>query len=275
MKNLRDKVAAITGAASGIGQALAVNLGKEGCHLALSDIDREGLEKTMRMVEGSKIKVSSHIIDVADRNQVYGYADDVIKQHGRVDMIINNAGVAVAESLEEVTYKDFEWVMNIDFWGPVYGTKAFLPYLRRQPEGHIVNISSINGMIPFPHNGPYNSAKFALRGFNKTLIQELRGSSIHITSVHPGAVKTNITRNLRFYKHVDQNVNHTELIDGFDKLAQTTADGAARIIIMGIKQNKKRLLVGTDARIMDFMSRMFPVFTTVLTGMFTRRAISR
>ena len=275
MKNLSNKVAVITGAASGIGRALAVNLGKEGCHLALSDIDSKGLAETMQLAEGNNVKVSSHAIDVADRNQVYAYADDVVNQHGRIDIVINNAGVAVAESIEEVTYEDFEWVMNIDFWGPVYGTKAFLPYLKKQPEGHIVNISSINGMIPFPHNGPYNSAKFALRGFNKTLIQELRGSSIHVTSVHPGGVKTNIARNLRFYKHIDQNVSHTELIDGFDKLCTTTADDAARIIIRGIKKNKKRLLVGTDAKLLDFISRMLPLTTTQLTGILAGRAISR
>ncbi|MCP4681704.1 MAG: SDR family NAD(P)-dependent oxidoreductase, partial [Desulfobacterales bacterium] len=135
--------------------------------------------------------------------------------------------------------------------------------------------SSINGMVPFPNNGPYNSAKFALRGFNKTLIQELRGSSVNITSVHPGGVKTNITRNMRFYKHVDQNLKHTELIDGFDKLAQTTADRAARIIISGIKKNKKRLLVGADAKFMDFMSRMFPLLTTRITGILTKPTIGR
>ena len=275
MKDLKDKVAAITGAASGIGRALAVNLGKEGCHLALSDINEKGLKETVSLAKAGNVKVSAHVIDVADRDQVYRYADEVIKAHGRVDIVINNAGVAVAQTIEEVTYEDFEWVMNIDFWGPVYGTKAFLPYLKKQPEGHIVNISSINGMIPFPNNGPYNSAKFALRGFNKTLIQELKGSSIHITSVHPGGVKTSITKNMRFYKHVDENVKHSELVDGFDKLAKTTADGAARSIISGIKKNKKRLLVGMDAKIMDFMARMFPLFTTQLTGAFTRRAIRR
>ncbi len=275
MKNLGGKVAAVTGAGSGIGRALAVNLGKEGCHLALSDIDGKGLRETVQMVENKGVKVTSHVIDVADRNQVYRYADEVIKEHGRADIVINNAGVAVAETLEEVTYEDFEWVMNIDFWGAVYGTKAFLPFLKQQPEGHIVNISSINGMIPFPNNGPYNSAKFALRGFNKTLIQELRGTPVNITSVHPGGVKTNITKNMRFYKHCDQKLNHTELIDAFDKLARTTPDGAARIIISGIKKNKKRLLVGADARLMDFMSRMFPLLTTQVTGILTRYTLGR
>ena len=275
MKNLRDKVAAVTGAASGIGRALAVNLGKEGCHLALSDVDREGLRETSRMAGNSHVKVTSHVVDVADRGQVYRYADEVAEQHGRVDLVINNAGVAVAETLEEVTYEDFEWVMNVDFWGPVYGTKAFLPYLKKQPEGHIVNISSINGMIPFPNNGPYNSAKIALRGFNKTHIQELRGSSIHITSVHPGGVKTNITKNMRFYKQGDQKMTHTELNDAFDRISKTTPDGAARIIISGIKRKKKRLLVGADARVMDFMSRMFPVFTTEATGAIAMRILGR
>jgi len=260
VKTLKDKVAAVTGAASGIGRALAINLGKEGCSLALSDIDRDGLLRTAEMIGNKEVTVTTHVVDVANRDHVYGYADDVIKAHGQVDIIINNAGVAVGETLEDVTYEDFEWVMNIDFWGVVYGTKAFLPFLKQRPEGHIVNISSINGMIPFPNNGPYNAAKFAVRGFNKTLMQELSGTTVRIMSVHPGGIKTNIVSNMRYYKHVNEEINHKELVDRFDSLARTSADKAARIIITGIKKNKKRL---------------FPLTTTRLTGIIAHRSMKK
>ncbi len=266
MKKLKGKVAAVTGAGSGIGRALAINLAKYGCNLAISDINNDGLQETAEMLKYNGVKISTHIVDVADRKQVYNYADEVVNQHGRVDIIINNAGVAVAETIEDIEYEDFEWVFNINFWGAVYGTKAFLPYLKKQQEGNIVNISSMNGIFTFPKSSPYNASKFALRAFSETLVQELRGTPIKISSVHPGFIKTNLMNNTKYCTHDDQKKTHDEVIELFNKSAITTSDRAARIIISGIKKNKKRLIIGIDAKFLCFVSRLFPVTTTKIIG---------
>jgi len=258
MQELADKVAAITGAASGIGQMLAVNLAVKGCAVAISDIDMNGLEKTAAMVKKQNGKVSIHKVDVADRRQVVNYAADVATQHGRVDLIINNAGVSVAESIDDVSYEDFEWLMGINFWGVVYGSKAFLPYLKKQPEGHIVNISSVNGFISWPNHAPYCSSKFAVKGFTETLWQELRKTTIRVSCVHPGGIRTNIARNTRFYKSPGNQMTHEQAVKEFEKVAGTSTDKAADIIIAGILKNKRRILVGPDAYVLDFLTRLFP-----------------
>ncbi len=259
MKELSNKVAAITGAASGIGQMLAVNLAARGCEVALSDVDMDGLGKTAALVKKQNGKASIHKVDVADRSQVENYAADVVKQHGRVDMIINNAGVALAQSIEDVTYKDFQWIFGINFWGVVYGSKAFLPYLKKQPEGHIVNISSVNGFITWPNNGPYCASKFAVKGFTEGLWQEMRHTNIRVSCVHPGGIKTNIARNARFYRSPGSKMTHEQTINTFDKIAGTSSDKAAQQIITGILKNKQRILIGPDAYILDVLTRQFPV----------------
>ncbi len=259
MKDLKEKVAAITGAASGIGRSLAINLSNEGCHLAITDIDKEGLQETAGLIENRAVKVTTHLVDVASRDQVYKFADDVISEHGKVNIIINNAGAALAETLEDVTYRDFEWLLGINFWGVVYGSKAFLPFLKEQPQAHIVNISSVHGLFTNPNVGPYCTSKFAVRGFTQTLCQELKGTSVKVSCVHPGGIKTNIVRNARFYKGSKPDRGHEEVIEKFDKICFTTADKAARIIIRGMKKGKARILVGPDARVYDLMQRLFPV----------------
>ena len=270
MKNLNDKVAVITGAASGIGRALANGLSAKGCHLAISDMNREGLDETAGQISNKNVRVTTHIVDVADKDQVYQHADDVAKVHGRVNIIINNAGVALGDSLEEVEYKDFEWIVGINFWGVVYGTKAFLPYLKQAQEGHIVNISSINGIVPNPYNGPYCATKFAVRGFTECLSQELHGSSIGITVVHPGGIKTNIARNARVIHMPGPEFNPEKAIRVYEeKLFKTTAEEAARVIISGIERNKERVMIGSDAKIMDWMVRFFPVFSKNLVRRLT------
>ena len=189
MKALGHKVVALTGAASGIGQMLAVRLADHRCRLALCDINEAGLEQTKKMAESRGTSVTCHLVNVADRKQMYEFASNVAEIHGGVDMIINNAGVALAESITDVKYDDFEWLFGINFWGVVYGSKAFLPYLIKQPEGHIVNISSINGFITWPNHAPYCAAKFAVRGFTETLMQEMRNTHVHVSCVFPGGLK--------------------------------------------------------------------------------------
>lgn len=271
MKDLQNKVAAVTGAASGIGRMLAVHLAEQGCHLAISDVDEAGLQQTASMINNNGMKVTTHVIDVADREQVYAYARDVVDRHGCVHILINNAGVVVTDTVEDVCYEDFEWIMGINLWGVVYGCKAFLPHLKEQKEAHIVNISSVNGIFTNPNNGPYCTTKFAVRGFTETLCQELKKSTVRVTCVHPGGISTNIVRNARFYKAVDPDMDHSNTIDVFDRfIAHTTADKAARIIISGIRKNKHRIMVGPDAYVYDWLKRLFPVGLQRLVASFQK-----
>jgi len=269
MKNLANKTAAVTGAASGIGRMLAVNLADEGCNLAIADIDEAGLKETAALI-GARVKVSTHIVDVSKREEVVLFAEEASRHHGGVDIIINNAGVALGDFLETVPLEDFEWLMGINFWGVVHGTMAFLPHLRNRPEGHIINISSINGIIPNPNNGPYCAAKFAVKGYTETLAQEMHGTSIRVSCVHPGGIKTNIARNTRFNCAMYSLSREKAICLYEDELFRTTADEAARVIISGIKRNKRRILIGIDAKVLDLITRFFPVTAVTLSTLFTR-----
>ncbi len=257
MQNLPGKVVAITGAASGIGRSLARQLAGYGCHLALADWDEQSLEDTVNLL-GPAGKVSTHKVDVASREQVYQWANDVVQQHGHVDCIINNAGVASMNTIEDFSYEDFNWVFDIVFYGVLYGSKAFLPYLKQRPDAHIVNISSVNGFFPFPRNGPYNCAKHAVKALNQTLIQELKDTPVKVTSVHPGGIRTNIVRNARFSERDTTDDSIKQRIDAFDRMANTSPDKAASVIIKGMLKNRKRLLVGMDAHVMDILCRLMP-----------------
>jgi NADP-dependent 3-hydroxy acid dehydrogenase YdfG len=266
MKQLNNKTVALTGAASGIGRALSIALAKEGCHLALADKDSAGLEVTHREIRencdaaasAAARRVTLHTLDVANRDQVYDWADSVIKAHGQVDVVINNAGVALSGSIEEMSIEDFNWVFDIVFYGVLYGTKAFLPFLRQRPQGHVVNISSVNGFFPFPNNSPYNCAKHAVKAFNQTLIQELESSNIKVTSVHPGGIRTNIVNNSRFVGVNNNEAYRKAAKTSFQAAAKTTPEKAAQVIIKGIKRDKQRLLVGFDAYVLDWLNRLFP-----------------
>jgi NAD(P)-dependent dehydrogenase (short-subunit alcohol dehydrogenase family) len=259
MKILKDKVAAITGAASGIGRSLAINLADEGCAVAIADIDRDGLQETAQMLRNKPVQVTTHVVDVGIHDHVHQFAYDVVRQHGKANIIVNNAGVSLAASLEEVTYDDFEWLLNINLWGVIYGTKAFLPYLKKQAEGHIVNMSSVHGLFTNRGVGPYCTSKFAIRGFTQTLCQELKDTPIRVSCVYPGGIKTNIARNTRFPDYYAGKRTKEEAIRDFDKfIARTSADKAARVIIAGIRRNKKRILVGYDAHIFALLERLFP-----------------
>lgn len=257
MTEIRGKVAVITGAASGIGRATAVALAREGARVAIADVDRAGLAETAKQVASVGGEVSTYLLDVSSREAVYAFAQEIEAQFGGADIVINNAGVAQVATVEELAYEDFEWVMNIDFWGMVYGSKAFLPQLRKKGAGHIVNVSSIFGLFAVPSQAAYNSAKFAIRGFTEALRHEMRGSGIQVSCVHPGGIKTNIMRNARFLQSVQTTVRE-QAASGFDRLARTTPDEAALTILKGIRKNKPRILIGMDARILDWFIRLLP-----------------
>lgn len=270
MQSFSNKVVVITGAASGIGRALARQLSHDGAHLALSDVNMAGLEETRDMLQGSG-KVTLHTLNVADRAAWQAYADTVISDHGQVDAIINNAGVALSETVEQMSYDDMEWIVNINFWGVVYGTKTFLPLLKQRPEAAIINVSSIFGIIALPTQAAYNATKFAVRGFTESLRQELADTNIMVTTVHPGGIKTNIVRNGRMKtslaasqgaaeKSLDQQARD------FEKMARTTPDQAASTIINGTLKGKRRILIGADARAMDRTQRLFPIRYSEIFG---------
>jgi short-subunit dehydrogenase len=261
MTVLKDKVVAVTGASSGIGRALAIELAARGAHVALSDMNEEGLAETAALTRGAT-RVSVHRVDVRDRGAVERYAAEVEQAHGGADVIVNNAGIAVRASIEEMSYETFASVIDVNFWGVVHGTKAFFPLLRRRPEGHIVNISSINAMVPFAKNGPYNASKYAVLGFSETLMQELRGQSIRVTCVHPGGIRTNIARSA-------QGISKREA-DAFDRIAMTSAQGAARAIVAGVEKNRERVYVGVDAKLMAAAKRFVPGTTVHAFGAATR-----
>jgi short-subunit dehydrogenase len=260
MKHFAGRVAAITGAGSGIGRALAEDLSGRGTHLALSDIDEAGLAETAARCEGRDVKVTTAGVDVADRAAVFAWADRVVAEHGAVHLVVNNAGVGLGATVEAMSYDDLEWLMGINFWGVVHGTKAFLPHLAASGEGHIVNLSSMFGLISVPSQSGYNAAKFAVRGFTDALRMELEiaGSPVSCTTVHPGGVKTNIARNARIDPSVaalagDTGADHG---DEFERMARTTAADAAALILRAVERNRRRVLVGPDAKLVDLVSRL-------------------
>ena len=262
MKNFKDKVAVITGAGSGIGRALAMNLAASGAKLALSDINEAGLKETANSLNLSEDRLMTKILDVADRQAFYAFADDVVNHFGHANMIFNNAGVALGATVEEMDYDDFEWLMNINFWGVVYGTKAFLPYLKQAGEGHIINISSIFGLVGIPTQSAYNAAKFAVRGFTESLrIElELEGSPVSCTSIHPGGIKTKSAKAARRSDGVERitGASKEHAIQDFEKMFRTTPEEAASTILKGVRGNKRRVLIGSDAIAVDTMQRLLP-----------------
>jgi NAD(P)-dependent dehydrogenase (short-subunit alcohol dehydrogenase family) len=262
MTVLKGAVVAVTGAGSGIGRALAHALVARGAHVALSDVNEEGLAETVAALGGGT-KVTSHRGDVRSRAAVEGYAAHVKAQHGGADIIINNAGVVCRASIEECSYEDLEFVLGVNMWGVIHGTKAFFPLMRERGGGHIVNISSINAFVPFPLNGPYNMSKYAVHGLSETLMQELVGDTIRVTGVYPGGIKTNIANSAR-------NVSKEEA-EQFNRAARTTPEEAARVILNAVEKNKQRVFVGLDAKLMAAAKRAAPTSTISLFGWATRR----
>jgi short-subunit dehydrogenase len=260
MKTVKNRVAAITGAGSGIGRATAALLARSGCNVALSDVNEQGLAETAEQCRAHGVQVRTTRVDVAQRDAVHGWADEVVRELGAVHIIVNNAGVALGATIEDTRYEDFEWLMNINFWGVVHGTKAFLPHLRAAGEGHVVNVSSVFGLIGVPTQGAYNAAKFAVKGFTEALRQELEveDAPIGVTCVHPGGIKTNIARNARVRERkgwVDERSNRD-----FEKSFSTTPERAASDILAAILKNRRRQLIGGDAVLIDLMQRLLPTF---------------
>jgi NAD(P)-dependent dehydrogenase (short-subunit alcohol dehydrogenase family) len=249
------KVVVITGAGSGIGRALALNLAGKGARLAISDMDTVGLAETARKAEALGAEVKSDHLDVTEREAVLAYADAVRAHFGTINQVYNNAGIAYHGEFEKSEFKDIEKIMDVDFWGVVNGTKAFLPHLIASGDGHVVNVSSLFGLLSMPGQSAYNSAKFAVRGFTESLRQEMLIAKhpVKVTCVHPGGIKTAIARNATagpgedldtFAKFFDQ------------KLARTTPEAAAETIVTGVRKGKARVLIGADAKFLDAWVRV-------------------
>ncbi|WP_116138571.1 SDR family NAD(P)-dependent oxidoreductase [Trinickia diaoshuihuensis] len=272
MKTFNDKVAAITGASSGIGRALALALARDGCHLALADVDERALAETAALARAAAssggaskepaLRVTTSVVDVADRAAMYAWARSAQEQHGRVNLVFNNAGVALSSTVEGMAYEDLEWIVAINFWGVVHGTKAFLPYLKAAGEGHIVNTSSVFGLFSQPGMSAYNATKFAVRGFTESLREELDilRCGVSATCVHPGGIKTNIARGSRISSNMigflieDDRQGRRD----FERLFITSADQAARAILDGVRRNRRRVLIGRDAWAADWLARLLP-----------------
>jgi len=277
MTAIQGSAAAVTGAASGIGRALAIELAARGCDLAIADRDEAGLATTAAELAASGRKVTSHRVDVSEPAQIQQFADAAAAAHPGLNIVINNAGVALLGQFNEIDQAQFEWLMNINFWGVVHGCRAFLPHLERQKAAHIVNLSSIFGIIAPAGQTAYCASKFAVRGFSEALRHEfwLTKRPINLTVVHPGGIKTNIVRNMRTGAGITDNARRVESIERFDnEFAKTTPAVAAQTIIQGIENNAPRVLIGGDAKFMDLLQRFRPgrYFSVLQRGIEKRAA---
>ncbi|HEY1972710.1 MAG TPA: SDR family oxidoreductase [Pseudonocardia sp.] len=254
MKNFTDRVAVITGAGSGIGRALAVELAGLGARLALSDINEANVAETVALCEKLGAQAKGYQLDVADRAAFGAHAEEVVGHYGRVNLVVNNAGVALMASVREMRYEDFDWLMGINFWGVVHGTKAFLPHLIDSGDGYLVNVSSVFGLVGVPTQSAYNAAKFAVRGFTESLRQEmlLERQPVGVSCVHPGGIKTNIARDARAPEQSTAQQRATD----FAKIAKTSSEDAAKTILAGVRRNRARILIGPDAYVIDAAPRL-------------------
>jgi short-subunit dehydrogenase len=259
MRIAKGTVAIVTGAGGGIGRALALALAREGCALALADKDAHAVANVAAEAKKAGAgAVSTHAVDVADLAAMTRFRDEVKRAHGRARLLVNNAGVALAGELEEISIDDMRWLMDINFWGVVHGTKLFLPLLRAERQAHIVNISSIFGIMAVAGQSAYAASKFAVRGFSEALRHELGDSAIRVTTVHPGGVKTNIARNARMPAKLDPE-RRERLLKRFDELARTTPAVAAERILAGVRRDRGRILIGADARLLAALAWLLPV----------------
>lgn len=259
MGSFNSKITVITGAASGIGRELALQMSAEGAVIIAADYDKKGLAETVKMVKGAGGTAEGFSVDISDSKQVTKFAADVRKKFGAIDMLINNAGVTLFGKFEELSIKDMEWIMNINYWGAIYMTKAFLKDIKEKQGAFLVNVASIFGVIGTGNQTAYCSTKFGLRGFTEALQDELHAFPVKVISVIPGGIKTNIARNARFIKDGSVMKDTEKLVKRFDKISRTTASQAAAAIVEGIKKRKSRVLIGSDARLLDRLQRYLPV----------------
>jgi NAD(P)-dependent dehydrogenase (short-subunit alcohol dehydrogenase family) len=278
MKDFKNKVAAITGAASGMGRTLALELARRGCHLSLSDVNEIGLAETAQMAGKLGVKVTTTKLNVADREAMNAWADQTVRDHGKVNLIFNNAGVALGAFVETVKPSDFEWIMGINFWGVVWGTQAFLPHLKKAGEGHIINTSSLFGLLSVPTQGTYNASKFAVRGYTEALRQELdmEKSGVSATCVHPGGIRTNIAKAAKMDESMIKATGGKteEARAKFDKLLDfTTAESAARQILAAVEGNQRRVLVGLDAKFLDKLVRVLGSWYQPIVTLFAKKGM--
>jgi len=254
VKSFTGKVAVVTGAASGMGRSLALQLAAEGARLAISDVELRGLAETAARARELGATVHEQRLDVADRDAVLAYAAVVVTEYGAVHLVINNAGIALTGDVEDLAFSDVEQIMDVDFWGVVNGTMAFLPHLIASGDGALVNTSSLFGLVAMPGQSAYNAAKFAVRGFTEALRLEMliNGHPVTVTCVHPGGIKTNIVRNSTAVGRHDTSAL-SELFD--QKLARTSSDKAAKVILRAARKGRARVLVGTDAKVLDLLAR--------------------
>jgi short-subunit dehydrogenase len=255
---LKNQVAVITGAGSGIGQALAQTLARRGCHLALADVNATNLQTTADLLAGYKVKVSQHVLDVADRAAVAALPAAVLAAHDHVDLLVNNAGVALSGTFEQTSEADFDWLMDINFHGLVRMTRAFLPLLRQRPRARIVNISSLFGLISPPGQSAYSASKFAVRGFSNALRLELEKTKVGVTVVHPGGIATAIARSARVSDKISAEEGAKQQAMA-RKMLRMPADRAAEAIVRAIERDQARVLVGLDAKILALLERLVPV----------------
>lgn len=257
MSFLSSGVAVVTGAGSGIGRALAEQLAAAGSALALADVDETALQQTAQSLAGTSALVTTHVVDVAKEEKIRALAADVQQGHGRVTLLINNAGVALSGNFEEISLEDFRWLMEINFWGTVYGVRYFLPLLKREPRAHIVNLSSVFGLIAPAGQAAYAASKFAVRGFTEALRHELGGSRVGVSCVHPGGIRTSIARRARLGAGTSP-ARHGENVARFERLARTCPEAAAARILRGIERSEPRILIGMDAYQLDILQRLRP-----------------
>ncbi len=257
MTMLSEGVAVITGAGSGMGRCLAQQLAAKGSSLALADVSEKGLNETAARLSGATGKVTQHIVNVAEEAQVKAFAEHVESEHGRATILFNNAGVALLGHLEEISLQDFRWLMDINFWGVVYGVTYFLPLLKKEKRAHIVNTSSLLGFFGAAGQGAYCASKFAVRGYTESLHHELLGTNVGVTCVHPGFVRTAIAEHAKVGQRAGSALRQ-ESLTRFEKVARTDADRAAAKILRGVELGKARVLIGVDAYFVDFWQRLKP-----------------
>ena len=278
MKNFNNKVAAITGAGSGIGQQLAVLLAKQGCHLALSDVNEQGLLKTLELIKDMGVRATLDKVNVANLEEVRAWAEKVEQDHGSINMIFNNAGVALGSTVEGASYDELEWIVGINFWGVVYGTKEFLPRIKKTGDGHVVNISSLFGLTAQPTQSAYNATKFAVRGFTESLRQELdiENCGVSALCVHPGGIRTNIANAAKMNDSLRAlGMSPEKSARSFNKLLRCPPEEAARQILEAIQKDKRRLLIGNDAKAIDLIQRILPTGYQKVTAFATKLGKSK